>query len=100
MQAGKIGYAARITVQATLPVGIEPTGLAVSSDGARVYIASNRTGRLTIASGDGRTVLATVRIPGSPRDIVLSPEGRRAYVSTSAPNAVVVLDTQQLGART
>jgi YVTN family beta-propeller protein len=81
---------------ATLPVGIEPTGLAVSADGARVYVTSNRTGALTVTSGDGRSVLATIQIPGQAHDVVLSPDGRRAYVATSAPNAVVVLDTQAL----
>jgi DNA-binding beta-propeller fold protein YncE len=65
-----------------------------------VYVTSNRTGSLTIVGGDGRAVLATVGVPGSPRDVVLSPDGRRAYVSTSAPNEVVVLDTGHLGAGT
>ena len=59
---------------------------------------SNRTGALTVASGDGQAVLATVQVSGAARDVVVSPDDRRAYVSTSAPNAVVVLDTTRLGA--
>ena len=59
---------------------------------------SNRTGALTVTSGDGQAVLATVQVSGAARDVVASPDGRRAYVSTSAPNAVVVLDTTRLGA--
>jgi len=82
---------------ATLPVGTEPTGLAVSPDGARVYVAAKQSRTLTIVSGDGEAVLATVALSGLPRDVVLSPDGRRAYVSTSAPDSVVVLDTQRLG---
>src|SRR2546427_8453251 len=42
--------------------------------------------------------VATVQVSGTARDVVASPDGRRAYVSTSATNAVVVLDTTRLGA--
>ena len=81
---------------ATLPVGTEPTGLAVSPDGARVYVAAKQSSTLTIARGDGSAVLATVPLTGLPRDVVVSPDGQRAYVSTSAPDAVVVFDTGRL----
>jgi YVTN family beta-propeller protein len=87
-------------VKATVPVGIEPTGLAVSPDGARIYVVSQTSATLTIVSAAGNTVLGTAQVPGAPREIVVTPDGRRAYVSTSAPNAVVVLDTARLVADT
>lgn len=87
-------------MQAPLPVGVEPTGLAGAPDGSRVYVTSNQTGALTVASGDGHAVLATVQVPGQARDVVVSPDGRRIYVSSSAPNAVVVLEATRLGAGT
>jgi YVTN family beta-propeller protein len=68
----------------------------VSPDGARVYVVAKQGNSLTVARGDGSAVLATVPLAGMPRDVVLSPDGQRAYVSTSGPDAVVVLDTQRL----
>ena len=48
---------------ATLPVGTEPTGLAVSADGTRVYVAAKQSRTLTVVRGDGSAVLGTMTAP-------------------------------------
>jgi len=83
------------TVVGTIPVGVEPTGLAVSPDGTRVYVASQMARTLTVIDAQRGAVVATMATPTQPREVVVSPDGRRLYLSTQT--AVLVLDTTRLG---
>jgi YVTN family beta-propeller protein len=50
------------TVTATVPVGSEPSGVAVTPDGAKIYVASYDSGTLSIIDTTTNTVKATVNI--------------------------------------
>jgi YVTN family beta-propeller protein len=82
------------TTLATLPVGVEPTGLAVSPDGTRVYVVSQAEKKLTIVDATANAVAANVGLPSQPREVVVAPDGRRLWVSTF--DAVLVLDAARL----
>jgi DNA-binding beta-propeller fold protein YncE len=88
----------------------EPVAVAVSPDGARVYVAGRRfpsavavlqrarDGALTQQSGEAGCVsqgesegCATARALRSPEDVVVSPDGRFVYVAGMRSNAVAVL---------
>jgi len=62
--------------------GIEaPHGVAVSPDGARIYISEEAGNTLTVV--DGKTLQVTKQIPlsGNPNLIDITPDGRRIYVA-------------------
>jgi YVTN family beta-propeller protein len=83
------------TVLRTYAVSQSPEGIAVSTDGSKVYIASNITGLevLDTATGD-RTPVPGVG-PGA-EDVALTPDGEQLYVSFPYPGLVQVIDCRSL----
>jgi len=93
---------------ATVTVGDTPTGLAVSPDGAQVWVVDTQLGNgspgasesVTVVATDTNSVIGTIStpIPGS-LDVAFSPDGRRAYVTNNgllASGSVSVIDTSDL----
>lgn len=76
--------------QAPLAVGALPTGIAVTPDGAAVFVASqaaHTVSRVATASG----VTTSVPVNLSPTALVISPDGTRVYVVSGGANAVQAL---------
>ena len=63
------------SVTATVPVPVEPTGLAVSADGARTFVASQPTGTITVINNATNEVQAKGEVAGNVRDVVVTPDG-------------------------
>jgi YVTN family beta-propeller protein len=61
--------------------GIYPFGLAVTPDGAQLYIASPLTGQVMILDRDTRSVVKTMSVGGTPRRIAFDASGTTAVVS-------------------
>jgi YVTN family beta-propeller protein len=81
------------TVSAGISVGDFPTRLAVSADGATVYVVNNTTfGTVSVFDTASATVVDTINLGGFPDDIVLSPDGTRAYVPNLSNDTVSVID--------
>ena len=68
-------------VAPAMNVGPLPTFMALSDDGARVYVTIS-TG-ISVIQHSSRTVVATWTVPGNPRNLVVSPDGSRLYVVTA-----------------
>jgi YVTN family beta-propeller protein len=49
-------------VIATVRVGVEPNGVAVSPDGGRVYIANGASGTVSVIATATNTVIATIPV--------------------------------------
>lgn len=83
------------TVVATVTVGNEPFGVAISPDGTSAYVANSSSGSVSVIDTKSRTVVATVTVGGQPQAVAFSPDGSRAYVTCSADPAsfLAVLDT-------
>ena len=85
------------SVQAILPVGQAPQGLAVSPDSRRVLIANVDSRTLSIIDRGSGAASASLPMPGVPRYVAVSPDGRRAYVSMyggdGADSAIAIVDT-------
>jgi DNA-binding beta-propeller fold protein YncE len=76
----------------------KPHGLAVSPDGSRVYLASDRTGNFQMVDVRRGAVVAQIAIGKDPNQMALTKDGRFAYVPLRGEDqiAVVQLDPLQL----
>lgn len=79
------------TVIATIPVGTNPTSIAVSPNGMFVYVA-HQDNRLFVISTSNNTVLTTIPVAYFGRGIVVSADGSRIYVAHSQLNQVSVIN--------
>ena len=72
-------------LRATIPVGDDPSGLALSPDGAQVWVVntalSSSTGTVSVVSTATDDVVGTVPVGPGPIDVAFSPDGRTAYVT-------------------
>ncbi len=80
------------TVTATVPVGTGPIGVAVSPDGARVYVTLQGSNAVSVISAATNTVTATMPVGLGPIGVAVSPDGARVYVTNSDSNAVSVIN--------
>lgn len=79
---------------ATLPVGGKPAGVAVSADGARVYIASPEGQFLTVIDGATRKVVRKIALKGAPLGVAASPDGKRVYATLAYDRTLVEIDPE------
>ena len=85
--------AERLELRTILRGFSDPEQLAVSADGARLYIASEDTGTTLIADGATGKVLQTLQVGGEPEGITMSPDGKYVYVTSEEDHRVSVIDT-------
>ncbi len=99
-------------VLATVAVGNDPSGLAVSPDGSQVWVVNTTlspddtgssgatgSGTVSVVSTATDLVLGTVPVGWGPIDIAFSPDGRSAFVTNNgvlSPGSVDVIDTATL----
>ena len=81
------------TVVATIPVDPSPNGLAVSPNGASVYVACFGGNKVDVISSASNSVIATIVVGASPIQVAVSPNGAQVYVVAQAANQVNVIDT-------
>ena len=79
-------------VDATIPVGGEPEGVAISPDGRWVYMTSEEDAQVAVIDTRQNKVAATIKVGARPRSVSFSPDGRRAYVSGENDRTVKVID--------
>src|SRR5580692_12328688 len=80
------------SVVATVNVGSQPNGIAITPDGTRAYVA-NGGGAVWVLATAGNGVLAKVSLGGYPTAVAITPDGTRAYVTRTNSNNVSVIDT-------
>ena len=83
-------------------IGCAPTGVVVSPDGARVFVAhvidsgdpeTVLTGAISVIRTLDNSVIATLPIEAfSPDGVAVNPQGDRVYVADRAVDSVVVID--------
>jgi gliding motility-associated-like protein len=87
-------------VISTISVGALPAGVAVSPDGAKVYVTNNNNrtigleiGSVSVIDAATNTVGATVTVGKNPVGIAVSPDGKNVYVANSTDNFVSIINT-------
>ncbi len=75
-----------------LPVGDDPTGVAVSRTRNEVYVVNSGSGSVSVIDAQTNAVVATVPVHRKPYFIDVSQDGHRGYVANSGSNNVSVLD--------
>jgi len=74
---------------------LSPLGLAISSDGARIYATAHTGNALAVVDTAKAAVVGKIGLPEGPVGIALSPDGKLAYVSCSKADVVAVVNTAQ-----
>lgn len=82
------------SVLKTIPVGLNPIGVAVSPNGLNVYIANSGSNTVSVINTWSYTVTATVDVGGDPNGIVMAPQGDYVYVASENSKTISVIDTK------
>lgn len=77
----------------TIPVGLNPTSIAIAPDGRRAYVTNTSASGLSVIDTATQVVIATVAVGAIPRDVAVAPDGAVAYVAVAGANQVAVVDT-------
>ncbi|RDI37929.1 beta-propeller fold lactonase family protein [Falsibacillus pallidus] len=77
----------------TIKVGSRPTGVAITPNGRRVYVANREDNSVSVIDTAAGKVVDTIDSVGNgPVTIVITPDATRAYVSNFRENTVSVID--------
>ena len=79
---------------ASIPVGDEPEGVALSPDERFLYVAVEGDNKVAVIDVAGRRLIARVPVGGRPRSIAFSPDGAHAYVTDELAGAVTEMDAR------
>ena len=80
-------------VTATITVGTAPRGVAVTPDGAYVYIANSENNSVSVMSTATNTVISTVTGFNNPYGEAVTPNGAYVYVTNLDNGSVSVIST-------
>jgi YVTN family beta-propeller protein len=83
-------------IGAPIPVGSGPWGVAISRDGAHVYVTNTIDFSVSVIATATNTVVATILGLPSPAALAITPDGAHVYVTSqcgSANSVVSVIDT-------
>src|SRR5262249_41377319 len=73
--------------------GADPEQLAVSPDGARLYVANEDAAQVSVVDLATGTVVTTVKIGDEPEGVTIRPDGKVVYVTSEEDGAVFAIDT-------
>jgi YVTN family beta-propeller protein len=76
-----------------IPAGQFPAGVAVTHDGASVYVANELSANVTVINTRSGAVEATLPSGIGPFNVATSPTDNAAYVADLGPGNLVVIDT-------
>jgi gliding motility-associated-like protein len=80
-------------VIATIPVGVAPTNVSVSSNGSRVYVSNQGSSSVSVIDPATNTVISTIPVGSGPGGLMGTPRGDKLYVANSNDGTVSVIKT-------
>src|SRR5436309_3486426 len=81
-------------VKRIIHAGNDPEQLAVSADGARLYVANEDAAQLSVVDVASGNIVAAVKIGEEPEGVTIRPDGKEVYVTSEGDGAVFAIDTQ------
>ncbi len=81
------------TVTTTIPVGTLPLGMAISSNGARVYAANLLSNTVSVIDVATNSIIATIPVGSQPWGMDFSPDGSKLYVGNQGGSTVMIIST-------
>lgn len=81
-----------LTVERRVPVAAAPVCVRISANGARWYVASLWTHRVTVLEDDGRRSAQVIDVPFAPRALLPLPGGTKLLIADSFGGRVAVAD--------
>jgi YVTN family beta-propeller protein len=78
---------------AEIPVGGEPTSVALHPNGNKAYVANAFGGSVSVVNLNRQVVVNSFQVGSEPMAVALSPNGTNLYVANSASNNLAVVDT-------
>lgn len=79
-----------------IKVDPKPHGLAISADGSKVYIASDKTGVFQVIDAKSGKITGQVPIGNDPNQMTLTKDGRFAYVPMRGESKIAVVELNPL----
>jgi YVTN family beta-propeller protein len=80
------------TVLKEIPVGKEPSSIALNGDGSRAYVANTLDGTVTVINTIKLKVLETIKVGTEPRALCFTPNFTKLYVACSSSNNIYVIN--------
>jgi YVTN family beta-propeller protein len=80
-------------VVATIAVGPQPNGVAVTPNGERIYVSNFQADTVSVIDAAARAVVDTITVGEEPVGIAVSPDGTRVYVANRGSSTVSVIDS-------
>lgn len=74
-------------------MGTAPSGIAVTPDGSRVYVANDASDNVSVIDTSTNTVIATITAPANSQEIAISPNGLFAYLTNENNATVSIINT-------
>jgi YVTN family beta-propeller protein len=84
----------------SITVGSSPTGLAVSPDGTRLYVANKGSGTVSVVNTANYTVAKTITVGSQPSGVAVSSDNKSVYVANTGTNNVTVIDATNAAGNT
>ena len=76
----------------TIPVGMNPTGVAINPKKNEVYVVNTGSGSLSVIDTEQNNVIKTIFLGKNPYFVDVASDGTRAYAANSGSNTVSVID--------
>jgi YVTN family beta-propeller protein len=84
---------ANSTVTASIPVGGNPSGMAITPDGSSLYVAAQSANNVAVISTSSNSVSTSIAVGSSPVHVAITPDGTTAYVVNQGSNNVSAIKT-------
>jgi gliding motility-associated-like protein len=81
------------SVVATVPVGSNPIGVAISPDGQRVYVSNKGSKSVSVINTSNNTVASAITVGNSPIGLGVSPDGSKVYIANSGDGTISIINT-------
>jgi YVTN family beta-propeller protein len=83
-----------------IPVGREPSSVALNADDSRAYVANTVSGTVSVLDGQSGNIVGTINVGTEPTALCFTPNYTKLYVACSGSNNVYVIDPSSNQVRT